>query len=82
MQTVLISIPLPEFVSQLETTFRKILSENEIPQDKILTSDEVMKLLNISTTTLQHWRDKNKIPFTRLGNKIFYNKAEILKALK
>ena len=80
-QHVLLSIPLPGFVSMIEETIRKVLTEKNIEQDKLLTSEEVMTLLNISTTTLQTWRDKGKIPFTRIGHKIFYSKAEIIKCL-
>lgn len=80
-QHILLSIPLPGFVSLIEETIRKVLSEKTIDQDKLLTSDEVMKFLNISTTTLQNWRDNNKIPFQRMGNKIFYSKAQIMSSL-
>ena len=78
---LIISIPLPEFISHIEQTVRKVLSEKKIEQDKLLTSDEVMKLINISSTTLLKWRKKKKIPFTRIDNKIFYNKTEILKLI-
>lgn len=78
---LILSIPLPEFISQLEQTVRKVLSEKSIEQDKLLTSKEVMKLCNVSTTTLQKWRNDGSIPFTRIDNKIFYSKLEIMNAL-
>ena len=80
-QTILISMPASQLLLEIEASVRKVLSERlSTTEDKLINSDEVMKLLNISTTTLQTWRDKKKIPFTRIGKKIFYNKAEILKA--
>ncbi len=78
---LIVSIPLTEFISYIEQTVRKVLSERTIEQDKLLTSEEVMKLFNISTTTLQKWRNAGKIPFTRIDNKIFYNKSELLAAI-
>ena len=81
-QHILLSIPLPGFVSMIEETIRKVLTEKNIEQDKLLTSEEVMKLLNISTTTLQLWRNNKKIPYTRMGNKIFYSKSQIMSSLK
>lgn len=82
-QIILIPVTLPQFVQQIETAVRKVLSERTTTtEDKLITSEEVMKLLNISTTTLQIWRDQKKLPFLRMGNKILYNKAEILQALK
>lgn len=50
-------------------------------QSVLITSSEVMQLCKISTTTLQKWRDNKKIPFTKNGNKIYYNKAEVLQKL-
>ncbi|MFC4230963.1 helix-turn-helix domain-containing protein [Parasediminibacterium paludis] len=79
---IIISVPLVDFISQIEQTVRKVLSEREIQQDKLLSSEEVMQLFSISTTTLQKWRNDGKIPFTRIDNKIFYSKTEVLEALK
>ena len=81
MEAVTFSLP-PEFFSQIENIIRKVLSEKVTQEDKLLTSNEVMKLLNISTTTLQNWRDTKKIPFKRKGNKILYIKAEILQSMQ
>jgi hypothetical protein len=78
---IIISVPLPEFISFLEQTVRKVLNEKVIEHDQLLNSEEVMKLFNISTTTLQKWRNAGKIPFTRIDNKIFYNKSEVLAAI-
>jgi excisionase family DNA binding protein len=81
MQTIQLSLP-PDFFSQVESIVRKVLSEKNTDEDKLLTSEEVMKLLNISITTLQNWRDEGRIPFKRMGNKMLYSKAEILNSLK
>jgi hypothetical protein len=77
-QSILITIPLTEFVSTIETTVRKVLSEKNIEEDTFISSEQVMKLFNISTTTLQLWRDKNKIPFNKVGKKIFYSRKELM----
>ena len=47
-----------------------------------LTSDEVIKLLQISRKTLQNYRDDNLIGFTRINRKIYYSKAEIEQLLR
>lgn len=81
MQNATILIPL-DFVAQIEETVRKVLNEkNTLKEDKCLTSKDVMKLLHISSTTLQAWRDKNKIPFTQVGKKIVYSETKVLRAL-
>jgi hypothetical protein len=78
-QSILITIPLSEFVSTIETTVRKVISEKNIEEDTFISSEQVRKLFNISTTTLQLWRDKNKIPFNKVGKKIFYSRKELMK---
>jgi Helix-turn-helix domain len=50
-------------------------------KEQLLNSADVMQLCKISHTTLQKWRDKNKIPFSKTNNKILYKKADVLTAL-
>jgi hypothetical protein len=78
---LMFSLTLPEFRAFLEQTVRQVLNERPIVQDQLLNSEQVMKLLNISVTTLQKWRNTGKIPFTRVDNKIFYTKSEVLSAI-
>jgi hypothetical protein len=80
--TLIVSIPVTEFIAYIEQTVRKVLTEKPVQQDKPLTSKEVMKLCNISTSTLQKWRNSGKIPFTQIDNKIFYSKDEVLSTIK
>ncbi len=81
MQTIELSLP-PDFFLQVEAIVRKVLTEKNVDGDTLLTSDEVMKLFKVSTTTLQNWRNQKKIPFTRKGNKIYYSKIEIMQSLQ
>ena len=41
----------------------------------------VMQMLNISPRTLQTLRSNGTMPFSRIGNKLFYRKSDILKIL-
>jgi len=36
-----------------------------------------MKLLNISTRTLQGYRDQGILPFTKLGGKVYFKRTDI-----
>ncbi len=49
--------------------------------DEWITGKEVIKMLNISSKTLQNYRDRRIIPFTKIGKKIYYSKREINKQL-
>ena len=55
-----------------------VINDNTGENNSLLSSEQVKDLLKISHTTLQKWRDERKIPFVKIGNKIFYNKADVL----
>lgn len=46
-----------------------------------LTRKEATKLLKISLPTLHEWTKSGKIPSTRIGKSIRYNKQELLDAI-
>jgi len=46
-----------------------------------LDGQDVMNALHISPRTLQTLRDNGTIPFSRIGNKLYYRKQDILKIL-
>ncbi len=68
---------LQSFKSELLAEFAKLLRVKTEPQKKWLQSPEVQKLLSISQGTLQHLRVTRKIPFTKIGGKIFYDIEDI-----
>ena len=50
--------------------------------DNLLDSQDIMQLLHISPRTLQTLRSNRTLPFTRIGNKIYYHKQDIEKLLR
>ncbi len=43
---------------------------------------ETAKFIGCSLTTLYHYQRKGILPFVKLGNKVLFNKEEVLKALE
>ncbi len=78
---VLIPVPLSQLQTIIETAVRNVFASNQGDTPPLLNSVQVKKLCNISHPTLQKWRDNGKIPFTKIDNKILYNKADVLNAL-
>ena len=72
------TIPVSDFLASIKDAVRQVLCESANTEDVLMTSDEVMKLCRISHVTLQNWRNANKIPYNKIGNKIFYKKSEVL----
>lgn len=52
------------------------------PPKRWLKSHEVKKLLQISYSTLQMFRNSGKIPYTRIGGLIYYDATEIERILE
>ena len=48
------------------TTVRKAVEK------KYYDNADMMQLFNVSSRTLQRWRDEGVVPFKKLGGKIFY----------
>jgi excisionase family DNA binding protein len=58
------------------------VEEPKQPENELLTRDEVCKLLSINKTTLWKHTRSNKLKSYGIGNRVFYNKAEVLGAVK
>ncbi len=50
-------------------------------EDKWLDKQDILTRLHISGRTLQRWRTKKILPFTRIGKKIFYKEIDLKKIL-
>ena len=52
------------------------------PENIIFNNQEMMKLMDVSKRTLQEWRDKNTIGFSKINSKFYYKLSDIQKLLK
>lgn len=78
---ILTTVSLPQLQTLIESAVTNALKSNDVATSQLIQSSDVMELCKISITTLQKWRDQKKIPFTKIDNKILYNKADVLNAL-
>ena len=70
-------------LKSLEEKFIELKYQADTPlSEKWLDNQEVMQLLNISKRTLQSYRDESKLPFSQIGNKIYYRASDVEKFLK
>ena len=72
---------LLDFKEDLIKEIRSIGTSNT-PSRKWLKSSEVRKLLGLSATKLQIMRNKDEIPFTRVGGVIYYLEEAVHKMLE
>jgi hypothetical protein len=65
-----------EIISEITQITAKVTAQKEW-----LRSSEVMEMLSISSGTLQNLRINRDIPFTKMGGTLYYERAEVVKAL-
>jgi hypothetical protein len=53
------------------------MTKPDVNNQTILTSKDVCEILNISSRTLQNYRDKRIISFTQVGRKLFYRHQDL-----
>jgi hypothetical protein len=51
------------------------------PKSKWLDNEDLLKLLDVSSRTLQKWRDTGVLPFTRIARKVYYRADDVDKLL-
>lgn len=51
-------------------------------EKELMNFNETCEFLGIHTSTLNKWKAENKIPFKRLGKRVFFNRTDVLSALK
>lgn len=69
-------------VSELQKVKELIsLTPKEEDSDKILTREEVCKLLKVSPTTLFHWNNDKTLVNYKVGRRVYYRKSDVLAIL-
>lgn len=51
---------------------------SSVDADKLLTRNEVMKMLKISHSTLYHYQRKDILPFIKIGSRVYFKKSDIV----
>ncbi|MCR4801092.1 MAG: helix-turn-helix domain-containing protein [Bacteroidales bacterium] len=59
-----------------------LANQSKSLSDDWLDNQDVTMQLHISLRTLQELRSKGVIPYTKLGNKVYYRRADIENLLK
>lgn len=62
-----------ELLEQIKQELR-----NADAEEKVLTRKEVLKELDICSKTLTNWVNGGKIPYTRIGRRLYFLKSELL----
>lgn len=67
--------------SELQKVKEIIVPAPKDDGDKILTREEVCKLLKVSNTTLFHWHNDKVLLNHKIGRRVYYIKADVMAKL-
>lgn len=68
-------------LEEISVQLQNINRENPF-SERWLDNQEVCLILKISKRTLQNYRDNGVLPFSQIGNKIYYKSSDIEKHLE
>ena len=73
-----------ELESLVRSAIRQELAAaaNQKKEKEFLNAREVCLLLNISVSTLSKWKRENKIPFSKIGKRVFFSRKDVIDSLK
>ncbi len=77
---VLISIKKDELEEIIRSAIQTELKKKQ--EKELISSKELIDWLGISLSALNAWKREGKIPFHRMGKRIFFKRSEVLQALK
>ncbi|MFZ4797526.1 MAG: helix-turn-helix domain-containing protein [Bacteroidia bacterium] len=72
---------LEQFSEKLIQEIKMIISNKDVAESEYLKTNDAKKLLQISTNSLQKLRIDGKIKRTKLGNRFYYKKSDLVDLL-
>ena len=84
MESRIIVVEADHLIELIKSAVQEVLQENNenLDQKPIMNFQETCDFLGIHPSTLNKWKAEDKIPFKRLGKRIFFTKKDILNSLK
>tara|TARA_R110002049_G_scaffold69023_2_gene178850 strand:+ start:13503 stop:13793 length:291 start_codon:yes stop_codon:yes gene_type:complete len=81
--TIITTEDLWEFKMELLHEIKELFNENQtkVIKKEWLKSNQVMDMLNISSGTLQRFRQNGTLSYTKIGGLMFYEAGQIEKIL-
>ena len=71
---------IKESIMEVEN-LKNTIVELAPPDELLLNPTETVALLRISKVTLNKWMNSDKLPYLRMGRKVYFRKSEVMKSL-
>ena len=84
MENKLVVIEVDQLYSLIKQAVDEVIIKKEESEHikDLLNFKETCEYLGIHPSTLNKWKAENKIPYKRLGKRVFFERREILNSLK
>ncbi len=84
MSSKLVVVETDQLYLIIKQAIKEVLLEREEEKNykELMNFNETCDFLGIHPSTLNKWKAENKIPYKRLGKRIFFNRKDILNSLK
>ena len=83
MENKLVVIEIDHLYSIVKQAINEVIKMEKSEQPKeLLNFKETCDFLGIHPSTLNKWKSQNKIPYKRLGKRVFFKRQEILESLQ
>lgn len=77
---VFTTLSIEELRNLIKESVREEINRKE--DKKIMSFKETCNFLECSASALNKWKSESRIPFKKLGKRVYFVKDEIIKALK
>jgi excisionase family DNA binding protein len=77
---ILISLTELELSNIISNAIKEVMATKQ--EKELLNFKEVCDFLGIHSSTLNKWKSEGKIPFKKIGKRIFFLRSEVTAALK
>ena len=84
MVSKLVVVETDQLYLIIKQAIKEVLSEKEENKNSkdLMNFNETCDFLGIHPSTLNKWKAENKIPYKRLGKRIFFSRKDVLSSLK
>jgi excisionase family DNA binding protein len=84
MASKLVVVETDQLYLIIKQAVKEVLLEKEENKNykELMNFNETCDFLGIHPSTLNKWKAENKIPYKRLGKRIFFSRKDVLNSLK
>lgn len=73
---------LNQLIQTVQTLVEQLDREKEEAIPDLLDNADFIQLMKISSRTAGNWRERGKIKYCKLGNKIYYRREDIMEMIQ